>query len=226
MSAGSRAGERRLAERVGFEPTVEFPLHTLSKRAPSTTRTSLRFRINELRTVLNSVAQNPPSNPARPQIDLSSATCGHASSDCVRNCVRPLNEPRSLTDICKSWGITKLPHSFAGQVPRLRVGLRRSFTDDSLGSGGGVRRRERGRTGVLRAWWRVAGPGELLRARWDRRPQCYNGQRAGRCVRRAGPRPIRAMERSFPACRTYRTRNRPWSPRAEPRPADWSAPLP
>ena len=25
--------ERRLAERVGFEPTVEFPLHTLSKRA-------------------------------------------------------------------------------------------------------------------------------------------------------------------------------------------------
>ena len=31
----------RLAERVGFEPTVEFPPHTLSKRAPSTTRTSL-----------------------------------------------------------------------------------------------------------------------------------------------------------------------------------------
>src|SRR4030095_14613983 len=40
------ASERRLAERVGFEPTVEFPLHTLSKRAPSTTRPSLRFRIN------------------------------------------------------------------------------------------------------------------------------------------------------------------------------------
>src|SRR5438552_15966371 len=33
---------RRMAERVGFEPTVEFPLHTLSKRAPSTTRPSLR----------------------------------------------------------------------------------------------------------------------------------------------------------------------------------------
>src|SRR5712671_6694026 len=29
-------------ERVGFEPTVEFPPHTLSKRAPSTTRTSLQ----------------------------------------------------------------------------------------------------------------------------------------------------------------------------------------
>jgi hypothetical protein len=34
---------QQLAERVGFEPTVEFPLHTLSKRAPSTTRTSLRL---------------------------------------------------------------------------------------------------------------------------------------------------------------------------------------
>jgi hypothetical protein len=32
----------KLAEREGFEPSVEFPLHTLSKRAPSTTRTSLR----------------------------------------------------------------------------------------------------------------------------------------------------------------------------------------
>ena len=31
----------KLAEREGFEPSVEFPLHTLSKRAPSTTRTSL-----------------------------------------------------------------------------------------------------------------------------------------------------------------------------------------
>src|ERR1017187_3405710 len=31
-----------MAERVGFEPTVEFPQHTLSKRAPSTTRTPLR----------------------------------------------------------------------------------------------------------------------------------------------------------------------------------------
>jgi hypothetical protein len=25
---------RKMAERVGFEPTVEFPQHTLSKRAP------------------------------------------------------------------------------------------------------------------------------------------------------------------------------------------------
>ena len=31
-----------MAEREGFEPSVELPLHTLSKRAPSTTRPSLR----------------------------------------------------------------------------------------------------------------------------------------------------------------------------------------
>jgi hypothetical protein len=32
-----------VAERVGFEPTVRLPLHTLSKRAPSTTRTPLQI---------------------------------------------------------------------------------------------------------------------------------------------------------------------------------------
>ena len=31
-----------LAEKVGFEPTLEFPLNTLSKRAPSTTRPPLQ----------------------------------------------------------------------------------------------------------------------------------------------------------------------------------------
>src|SRR4051794_7877611 len=39
-----------MAEREGFEPSIEFPLYTLSKRAPSTTRPSLRFK---LRGVLN-----------------------------------------------------------------------------------------------------------------------------------------------------------------------------
>src|ERR1700722_864942 len=31
-----------MAERVGFEPTVGFPRHSLSRRAPSTARTPLR----------------------------------------------------------------------------------------------------------------------------------------------------------------------------------------
>jgi hypothetical protein len=39
----ARTSEASLAEREGFEPSVEFPLHTLSKRAPSTTRTSLHL---------------------------------------------------------------------------------------------------------------------------------------------------------------------------------------
>jgi hypothetical protein len=38
---GFCGGRFELAERVGFEPTLEFPLNTLSKRAPSATRPSL-----------------------------------------------------------------------------------------------------------------------------------------------------------------------------------------
>ena len=38
---------KELAERVGFEPTLEFPLNTLSKRAPSATRPSLRRESTE-----------------------------------------------------------------------------------------------------------------------------------------------------------------------------------
>ena len=34
---------QKLAERGGFEPPIEFPLYTLSKRAPSASRPSLRF---------------------------------------------------------------------------------------------------------------------------------------------------------------------------------------
>ena len=88
-----------LAEREGFEPSVEFPLHTLSKRAPSTTRTSLRFRIKKLRTVWNSVAQNPPSNRPLPPSLSESASCERGKGPVVGNCVRPFNVLRSLTAI-------------------------------------------------------------------------------------------------------------------------------
>src|SRR4029434_10325403 len=85
----SPAGERSLAEREGFEPSVEFPLHTLSKRAPSTTRTSLHFRINNLRAVWNSVAQNAPSHVAVPTCNLYSVV-----SDAPRFVTR-----RSVSDL-------------------------------------------------------------------------------------------------------------------------------
>ncbi len=49
LTMNDRRNGSGLAEREGFEPSVEFPLHTLSKRAPSTTRTSLRMSgINSL----------------------------------------------------------------------------------------------------------------------------------------------------------------------------------
>src|SRR5437763_15918266 len=82
-----------MAEREGFEPSVEFPLHTLSKRARSTTPTSLRFRINDLRAAWNSVAQNPPSNHTVQRSDLYSAVCGRVETERRRNCVRPPNVP-------------------------------------------------------------------------------------------------------------------------------------
>ena len=44
LTEGDLEGEGNgMAEREGFEPSVEFPLHTLSKRARSTTPTSLRL---------------------------------------------------------------------------------------------------------------------------------------------------------------------------------------
>ena len=34
---------KKTAERKGFEPSIRFPVYTLSRRAPSTTRTPLCF---------------------------------------------------------------------------------------------------------------------------------------------------------------------------------------
>ena len=49
-----------MAERVGFEPTLESPLNTLSKRAPSATRPSLQniIRLNEF-NILGGVESGP-----------------------------------------------------------------------------------------------------------------------------------------------------------------------
>src|ERR1051325_3738745 len=89
-----------MAERVGFEPTVEFPLHTLSKRAPSTTRTSLRiFRINELRAVAIRIMQNGPLrifNLASPVIPTG---CGDASKSLNANCDKAPNVLRSIAGL-------------------------------------------------------------------------------------------------------------------------------
>ena len=73
-----------MAEREGFEPSVEFPLHTLSKRAPSTTRTSLRFGINDLRAVRNSVAQKSSFNLPVTKCAFYSAVYGAREENVAR----------------------------------------------------------------------------------------------------------------------------------------------
>jgi hypothetical protein len=55
------------------------------------------FRINHLRVVWNSLAQNPPSNPDCPRTRSDSATCERTRIDGRENCVRPSNLLRSLT---------------------------------------------------------------------------------------------------------------------------------
>jgi len=51
-----------VAEREGFEPSVEFPLHTLSKRAPSATRSSLREKQNQQSSPIRQAGPPPTRN--------------------------------------------------------------------------------------------------------------------------------------------------------------------
>jgi hypothetical protein len=51
-SSTEKDNDEWLAERVGFEPTVEFPQHPLSRRALSTAQTPLRRRKFSERSVI------------------------------------------------------------------------------------------------------------------------------------------------------------------------------
>jgi hypothetical protein len=46
-----------MAEREGFEPSVPFRAHTLSKRAPSATRTSLHERGCKSRKIMGNIQE-------------------------------------------------------------------------------------------------------------------------------------------------------------------------
>jgi hypothetical protein len=61
------------------------------------------FKINDLRTVRNRVAENPPSNPDVPRCDLDSAVYRRAALRHPENCVRPPNVAGSLTAILSRW---------------------------------------------------------------------------------------------------------------------------
>ena len=49
------------AETEGFEPSIRFPVYTLSRRASSTTRASLRMPVPTLRPTLKSMADQSPA---------------------------------------------------------------------------------------------------------------------------------------------------------------------
>jgi hypothetical protein len=68
----------RLAEGVGFEPTIRLPVYTLSRRAPSTTRPPLRsFSRHPSRRILRSGAdRTPKARRAKPdQPKRLASTC-------------------------------------------------------------------------------------------------------------------------------------------------------
>ncbi len=96
-SRGVGKRERRLAEREGFEPSVEFPLHTLSKRAQSTTLTSLR-----LESTICERSQTVYRKTLLQILQFCDVICiqrvtGRPQTNCRSNCVRPPNVFRSLT---------------------------------------------------------------------------------------------------------------------------------
>ena len=73
--AGSGDGILRspdcMAERVGFEPTLPFRVNTLSKRAPSATRPSLRRnsgRTTAPRNILQAISDEAGSESCRPSL--------------------------------------------------------------------------------------------------------------------------------------------------------------
>ena len=71
--------------------------NSLSKRAPSTTRTSLHFRINELRAARHQIIARRLRLPSVSRSYYDSAVYERAYARRRSNCVRPLNLVRSLT---------------------------------------------------------------------------------------------------------------------------------
>jgi hypothetical protein len=77
VASSSRLG---LAEGVGFEPTIRLPVYTLSKRAPSATRPSLRSRSDPHYSQATST-DNPPLRRA---VGGATACVAHALTRCYR----------------------------------------------------------------------------------------------------------------------------------------------
>ena len=72
-SAREKLRKNGLAEREGFEPSIRFPVYTLSKRAPSATRPPLQHNMRRF------FARPPPTVPACKNLRKSAGqanTCG------------------------------------------------------------------------------------------------------------------------------------------------------
>src|SRR6185436_2069660 len=90
----------RLAERAGFEPAVEFPLHTISSRAPSATRSPLRgdeaFDLERTRALV----PEPPEEVAQQGTALVRQHARHHR--------QPVIEPRVAGDVPQRTAVTRL----------------------------------------------------------------------------------------------------------------------
>lgn len=71
--------QRHLAERAGFEPALRFPVNTLSRRAPSTTRPPLRLSIFAAAGFAARVGEMrlPSGIPVRNSAPWAPSTSGH-----------------------------------------------------------------------------------------------------------------------------------------------------
>src|SRR5688572_7397731 len=91
-----------MAERKGFEPLVRFLVHTLSKRAPSTTRTSLRLESAIADDLVLIIAKRSFKSYCSAMRFVFSGL-RTAPTHRHGNCVRPPNVVRSLTALGNSW---------------------------------------------------------------------------------------------------------------------------
>ena len=62
-----------MAESEGFEPSIRFPVYTLSRRAPSTARTTLQVELHD--TAMKLTAMLNGSNTARTSISKNIGIC-------------------------------------------------------------------------------------------------------------------------------------------------------
>jgi hypothetical protein len=113
---------------VGFGVRQHARRESISKRAPSTTRTSLRFRIKALRAVSKDYCTR--RRLSRPFLGscLHSASLTRSSLGGRRNCVRPLDVPRSLTSITRARSVQLQQRGLSPSADNLQRIERTLFT--------------------------------------------------------------------------------------------------